>query len=1102
MVLVCLLGVGAALRMPTDIFPEIDIPVVSVVWTYNGMSASEIQDRIVALHERQLASLVDDIQRIEANCYEGVGVIKVYLHEGADVTRAVSQLGSSALVVLKYMPRNITPPLVLRYGATDVPIIQLSVSSPSLSDTRLNDLGQNVIRPDLAVVQGASVPYPYGGKPRVIMVDLNLRALQARGLSPEDISNALQRENVILPSGDVKLGRKDYPVSMNNSPNVIDNLNRYPIKAVNGKWVFIRDVAHVHDGYQVQTNVVEQNGVPGSLITVRKTGGSSTLAVIDGVKEALPGIQQLMPAGVKIKPLFDQSIFVKASLNSVIMGGLMACGLTALMILLFLGNWRLTLIILASIPLSIVAAVLALYCLEQTLNTMTLGGFALAVGILVDNATVVIENVERHIAEGEELEPGIVNGSSEIVIATVLSTLSICIVFVPVFLLQGTAKYLFSPLSMSVCLALLASLALSFTLVPVLFKYLMRSYVQKHKHRRWQGKVRRRVHIPSPGSSGEGREGAGFGDLGSQNEESAPDDATPTPALPRSTARGSERGRGRRPSWWQNPLAAVHYYFEKAFHAFRSAYRSVLSWAVARPMLTCASFVVLMGLSCLLYPLLGMDFFPDVDAGQMRLHVRTPAGTRIEQTQDYFAQVEAQIRHIVGNDQIDVMLDNIGLPYSGINIALSDTATVGPMDGEILISLKKHHTPTAEDMARLRRELPPKFPDCQFFFQPADIINQVLNFGMPAPIDIRVSGPHLHHDYATANKLVDDLKRVPGLVDVHVFQVPDVPSLRIRVNRDMAMEAGISQENAADSVLVALNSSAQIAPNFWLDARNGVSYPLVVQTPTYQIRSMADLKTVPVTAANGGRSQLLMNVASFSRDAMPMVQSQLNIRPVFDVNANVQGRDLMSVARAIDKTIAADRPDPSQAINIRLAGQVATMRESFTGLFWGMGLAVVLIFLLLVVNFQSWLDPLIVLMAIPFALAGVMWMLFLTDTHISVPALMGSLMCIGLATANSILVVTFANQRMEAGDDALTAAVSAGYIRLRPVLMTAGAMILGMIPMALGLGEGGEQNAPLARAVIGGLLFATVATLIFVPTMYRLLRRRIFIPSPGTPGEG
>jgi multidrug efflux pump subunit AcrB len=1042
LMLVCLLGAGAAVRMPVDIFPEIDIPVVAVVWTYNGMNAQDIQNRILTLHERQLASLVDDISRIEATSYNGVGVEKIYLHEGADVSRAVSQLASSALVVLKYMPPNITPPLVLRYGATDVPIIQLSLSSTTLPDTKLNDLGQNIIRPDLAVVRGAEVPYPYGGKPRVIMADLDQQALQSRGLSPSDVSQALLHQNVIMPSGDVKIGAKDYTLTMNNSPDVIEQINGFPIKEVDGKTVFMRDVAHVHDGFQVQTNSVSVDGNPGALMSIRKTGGVSTLAVIAGVREVLPELEKIIPKDVSIKAIFDQSVFVKAALNSVVMGGLMAAGLTALMILLFLGNWRLTIIILAAIPLSIISAVLVMYCGGQTLNTMTLGGFALAVGILVDNGTVVIENIERHVGLGEPLERAIIDGAGEVGIPTFLSTLCICIVFVPVFLLQGTAKYLFSPLSLSVCVSLIASLVLSFTLVPVLFKYLMRSTVAAH---------------------------------------------------------GNDEAHGRRPS--RNPFGAIHRGFEHGFNRFREGYGNALAYVLATPVVTIAFFLLLIAVSLPLFPILGRDFFPQVDAGQMRLHVRAPASTRIEQTQADFAQVEAAIRELVGNRQIDVILDNIGLPYSGINIALSDSATVGPMDGEILISLKEKHTPTAALTALLRRELPKRFTSLQFFFQPADIVDQVLNFGQPAPIDIRVSGPNNKEAFAVASKLSRDLGRVPGVVDAHVFQVPDAPALTVDVDRSLAAQVGLDQQQIAGDVLVTTNSSAQTSPNFWVDPRNSVSYPLAVQVPTYQITSSHDLWTLPVTPTTGDKSgQLLMNVARFGRSTLPLVTSQLNIRPVFDVDADVQGRDLNSAAQDIDQVIAADRPDPSRAISVNLSGQVETMRESYAGLFSGMALAVVLVYLFLVINFQSWLDPIIVLMAVPFALAGVLWMLYLTGTHLSVPALMGTLMCIGLTTANSILVVTFANQRMEAGDAPRAAAAMAGYTRLRPVLMTAGAMILGMIPMALGVGEGGEQNAPLARAVIGGLLFATFATLVFVPTMYRLLRRPApaSAPSPAT----
>ena len=1039
LILLCLLGVGAALRMPIDIFPEIDIPVVSVVWTYNGMNAQDMQNRILTLHQRQLASLVDDISRIEATSYQGIGVEKIYLHEGADVSRAVSQLASSALVVLKYMPRNITPPLILRYGATDVPIIQLSLASATLTDTKLNDLGQNVIRPDLAVVHGASVPYPYGGKPRVIMVDLDQAALKAYGLAPGDVSAALQRQNVIAPAGDVKIGLQDYPVLMNNSPDALTAMNRFPIRNVNGRTVFVSDVAHVHDGYQVQTNAVNVDGKPGALMMIRKTGGVSTLAVIDGVRALLPDIAKRLPARVSVKAIFDQSIFVRAALDSVVMGGEMAAGLTALMILLFLGNWRLTLIILAAIPLSVIGALLILYLTGQTLNTLTLGGFALAVGILVDNGTVVIENIERRLHEGDGMHQAIVAGAGEVGIPTMLATLCICIVFVPVFLLHGTAKYLFSPLSLSVCLSLLCSLALSFTLVPVLFRFLLQ-----------------------------------------RGQETARRDAAAGVAPQRSC----------------HPLMQVHYAFEDGFQRVRQGYRDMLQVCLASPLSTGLFFLCLMGASFALFPELGRDFFPQVDAGQMRLHVRAPPGSRLETTQAWFAQVEAQIRKTVGEDQIDVLLDNIGLPYSGINIALSDSATVGPMDGEILVALKPTHTPTADHVARLRQVLPRTFPALQFFFQPADIVDQVLNFGQPAPIDVRVSGTHPDEAYAVAARLAGQLGHVPGVVDAHVFQVPGAPALAVDVDRTMAESLGLDQAATASNVLVTTNSSAQVDPNFWVDPNSGVSYPLIVQQPAYQFDSTQDLGRMALPAARGGNAALLMDVASISRRSTPMVTSQLNIRPVFDVHADVQGRDLESAAQAIDAVLEGERPILPASVKVQLSGQVDTMRESYAGLFGGMALAVVLVYLFLVINFQSWLDPFIVLMAVPFSLSGVLWMLYLTGTHLSIPALMGSLMCIGLTTANSILVVSFARQRLDVGDSPLDAALGAGFTRMRAVLMTAGAMILGMIPMALGVGEGGEQNAPLARAVIGGLLFATLATLVLVPTLFRLLKRPALPTSP------
>lgn len=915
--LVCLLGVFAAFRIPTDIFPEINIPVVSVVWSYNGMSADDVQNRILTIHERQMASLVDDIQRIEANSYGSIGVIKVYLQEGADVSRAVSQIIGSAQVVLKYMPRNITPPLVLRYGATDVPIIQLSVSSRSLPDSKLNDLGQNTIRPALAVVQGASVPYPYGGKQRVIMVDLDVDAMHDKGVTPAEVSAALLTQNLIAPSGSVKMGTTEYVVALNNSSDSVEAINDFPLKRIGKTVVSIRDVAHVHDGFLVQTNAVHANGTPSSLMVVRKTGGASTLSVIDAIKTALPEIENLLPKDVKIEQLFDQSIFVRAALDSVLMGGLLAAGLTAIMILLFLGNWRLTLIILTSIPLSIVAAILVMYVGGQSLNTMTLGGFALAVGILVDNATVTIENIERNLALGKDIVTAIEEGSAEILIPTFVSTLAVCIVFVPVFLLKGTAKYLFTPLSLSVIISLLVSLILSFTLVPVLFKLLMKSYVAIHGKRPGAHDIRSRM--------------------------------------------------------LRNPFTAVHYGFDALFHAFRNRYQSSLEWAVRRPLATACFFFLLIGSIVVVFPGLGMDFFPDVDAGQMRLHVRAPTGSRIEETQDAFARVEHEIREIVGAGEVDTLLDNIGLPYSGINVALSDTATIGPMDGEVLISLKAKHHPTRDHVAALRRELPKKFPQLQFFFQPADIVNQVLNFGQPAPIDIRVTGPRNKEAYATASKILGELRSVPGIVDAHIFQVPDGPAMRVNVDRILATEMGITQRDVADNVLVTLSSSAMVAPNFWLSPANQVSYPLVVQTPAFRVDNMQDLMSMPMPGNTIRDRQMLMNFTETERGVQPLVESQVNIRPVFDIHADVQGSDLGSVASAIDKLIASMQPPEKSGIHVAVSGQVTTMRESFFGLASGIGLAVILVFLLMVMNFQSWIDPVIVLAAVPAALSGVAW---------------------------------------------------------------------------------------------------------------------------------
>jgi multidrug efflux pump subunit AcrB len=1019
--LIGLLSLFELTRMPVDIFPDIDIPVVSVVWTYAGMPADEIQNRILTIHQRQLASLVDDIAKIEATSYYGVGVEKIYLHEGADISRAVSQLSSSALVSMKYMPRNIVPPLILRYGATDVPIIQLSLSSESLADNELNDFGQNIIRPALAVVHGAEVPQPYGGKPRVVMVDLIPQLLQSHGISAVDVSDALLRQNVVLPAGDVKVGSHDWPIKINNTASSIDTIANFPVKQVGNTTIYLKDVAHVHDGFQIQTNSVTVDGQSGVLMTIRKTGRVSTLAVIDGVKQALPDIKTLLPSSLKIQPLFDQSVFVKASINSVLLGGALAAILTALMILLFLGNYRLTLIIVCSIPLSILMAILVMGSAGMTLNTMTLGGFALAVGILVDNATVVIENIERRAAMHAGLEEAITRGAAEVAIPTALATICISIVFVPIYLLNGTAHYLFSPLSTAVILSLLASLLLSFTLVPTLFNLLM----------------------------------------GQHNRPTA----------------GMEK---------TNIVVRLHRSFERGFERQRRFYEILLNHAMQRrtKILQAALLVLLVG--ALLSPFLGQNFFPKVDAGQFRLHIRTANGTRIEQTQAEVAKVEQTIRHELGDRQIQSVINNIGLPYSGLNIALSDTATVGPMDGEMLVSLSEHHEPVAEVVTRLRKILPSQYPDLVFFFQPADIVNQVLNFGQPAPIDIRVQGKNQSETYALAKKITNDVSHLPGVVDAHIFQVPESPALSLDIDRQRALSLGISQLDVASNVLIATNSSGQLAPNFFIDPKTRVSYPLVVQVPTYQYASTAELLNTPLNSL-GHQQQMLGNLASVNATTMPVAISQYNLRPVFDVHADVQGSDLGSVAARLRTLLKALTPASNSGISIILSGQIETMQESFVGILFGMLGAIVLVYLILVINFQNWTDPLVVLGAIPFTLVGVIVMLFISQTSISVPALMGALMCIGLATANSILVVSFAKEQLNSGMDAVSAACSAGYTRLRPVLMTAGAMMLGMVPMAFGVGEGGEQNAPLARAVIGGLSFATVATLVIVPLLFVVL---------------
>jgi len=1030
-ILIGIFGLFSADRMATDIFPEINIPVVAAVWTYTGMPPEDLKSRVLDVHERALPALVDDIKRIEANSYFGMGVIKCFLQPDADVTRAVAQVAASSQVIMKQLPAGITPPEVLRFSATDVPIIQLSVASPVLTDDKLNDFAQNFLRPQLSAVPGAQLPFVYGGKPRQIMADLDPQALLAKGISPEKVLEMMNQQSLIIPSGTVKIGDFEYNVTLNNSPDHPAKFNDIPVAVDRDALIYMREVGHVRDGFQVQTNIVHADGIPGALQVVRKTGGVSTLAVISGVKDALRRMADTMPKDITIKPLFDQSIFVRGALQGVVIEGAIAAGLTAIMILVFLGNWKPTVIVMTSIPLAICCSLIALLTLGQSLNTMTLGGLALAMGILVDDATVQIENTVRNVRLGVfgSLYDAIVRAAEEIQLPALVSTLSICIVFVPIFLMEGVGQYLFSPMAIAVIFALLASYFLSRTLVPTMYLLML-------------------------------------------NREFEASRATGGDPPPRSA------------------FARFHAAFERKFDRFRRIYGDYLAWAVRHPVIVLLVFGAFVGSAALVFPRLGMNFFPDVDAGQLRLHVRPPSGTKIERATEIFADVQRACRKIIGPAEVDTMLDNIGLPYSSMNLALSDAATVGDFDGEILISLKEDHRPTALHMANLRTELPKRFPDCVFFFQAADIVNQVLNFGQPAPIDIRVAGPRRANNLVTAQAIMRQLRDVPGAVDVRLFQVTDYPNLRVEVDRTLAMELGLTQNDVARNVLIALSSSFQIAPNFWLSIANGVSYPIAVQMPQLIIDSIQRLENLPLAFPQERDPPILRNVAHVSRDTVDAIASEVNVQPVFDVQANVQGLDLASVAAGIDRIVASEQARAAAGVRVSVTGQVELMRRSFNDLVTGIGFAIVLAYLLMTANFASWLDPLNVLMAVPCGLAGAVWMLYLTQTPISVPALLGALMIIGLGTSNANLVVVFANQVLGEGKSIREASVAAGYTRIRPVLMTALAMILGMLPMSLGLGDGGEQNAPLGRAVIGGLLVATPATLVFVPVMYGVLHRR------------
>jgi CzcA family heavy metal efflux pump len=1021
-------------RMATDIFPEINIPVVSVIWNYTGLPAQEMGQRISGQVERGLTTTVSDIEHIESQSLAGVSIIKVFFQPTANIEMAISQVVASMQAQVRQLPPGITPPLVIKYSASSVPVIQLALSSPTRSENSLFDATVNQLRPQLITVPGAAIPFPYGGKNRLISVDLDTQAMQARGLTPADVVNAVNTQNLILPSGTAKFGATEYSVRMNGSPDAIAGLNDLPVRTVNGATTYLRDVAFVRDGFSPQTNIVRQDGVRGVLLSVLKNGGASTLDIVANIRGMLPIATQSMPQDIKVTPLFDQSVFVKAAVKGVVFEAILAAALTAAMVLLFLGNWRSTLIIAITIPLSILASILVLYSLGETLNLMTLGGLALSVGILVDQAIVTIENIERHLHMGTPLREAIEVGAGEIGSAAFVSTLCICIVFVPMFFLSGVARFLFVPLAEAVVFAMLASYLLSRTLVPTLVMLLMGG-----------------VH-----------------------------------------AQPAEGAVAKKPS----ALQRVYQSFDRRFERVRRAYTLLLSVVLSKRGGFIGLFLGFCLLSCLLYPALGRDFFPTVDAGQIRLHVRAPTGTRIEETARLTDQVEVAIRELVPADQLETILDNLGIPNSGINLSYSNAGTIGTFDAELLLSLKDGHRPTEEFVSLLRAELPKRFPGIEFFFQPADIVTQILNFGLPAAIDVQFSGNDTAGNAARAAELTKAIKQIPGAVDAHVHQRLDGPSLNLQMDRTRLQQYGLTAANVGQNVLIALSGSSQTAPAFWLNPVNGVVYSIAVQTPQYNVDSLDSLLNIPVgtggaAAAGGASQQLLGNLVEAQASRQPAIQSRYNIAPVIDVYVSVQGTDLASVASKVQVLVDEMRPKLSRGSQVTIRGQVQTMQSSFIGLGVGLVMAIVLVYLLIVVTFQSWLDAAIIITALPAALAGIAWMLFITGTTLSVPALTGAIMTMGVATANSILLVSFARERLQAGIPPLSAALEGGATRIRPVLMTALAMIIGMIPMALGLGEGAEQNAPLGRAVIGGLLFATVSTLFFVPAVFAGVHSRL-----------
>jgi multidrug efflux pump subunit AcrB len=1029
-VLIVLLGLFTILRTPTDIFPAINIPVVSTIWSYTGLPPEDMANRILENAERYAQTTVNDIEHTESQSLQGIGVAKYFFQPNVNEDLSYAQITGVSQALLRQAPPGTTPPFILAYNASTVPILQLALESTTLSEATLFDLGNSVIRPGLATVQGASLPYPYGGKQRDVQVDIDPEALRSKGLSAVDVSNAIGLQNLIIPAGTEKIDDIEYNIKLNSSPLKPEELNDAPIRTVNGTVVFIRDVANVHDGSSPQTNLVRVAGHHAVLMSVLKTGSASTLRVIEDIKRLLPGIQKQLPEGFHVGLTGDQSLFVRAAVDGVVREGIIAAALTGLMILLFLSSWRSTLIITISIPLSVLASIICLSAIGETINIMTLGGLALAVGILVDDATVAIENINWHLEQGKEVEPAILDGAHQIAVPALVSTLCICVVFVPMFLLSGVSRFLFVPLAEAVVFAMLASYVLSRTLVPTLAMYWLQKHVPEH--------------LAAP---------------------------------PSNFYQRFQRG------------------FERRFAAFRDGYHELLGTALQHSLAFTLAFMVIGATAFLLLPWLGSDFFPTVDAGQVRLHLRARSGTRLEETARLCDAVEARISQIIPPQDLDSLIDNIGVPYSGINLSYSTSAPVGPGDADIMIALRAdRHRPTAEYVRMLRAQLRDEFPGTTFAFLPSDIVNQILNFGLPAPLDVQVVGFNTDGNRSFANKLLAKLKSVPGAADLRIQQAFDYPQFNVDVNRTNASQVGLTQQEVANDVLISLSGSQQTAPTFWVDVKSGVQYNVTTQAPQYRLTSLQDLTSTPITTGNGGSQQLLASLATVSRGVGPAVVSHYNGRPVIDIYGSVDGTDLGTVASAVRGIVDASRPELPRGSDLTIRGQMETMRTSFNGLAFGMIGAVVLIYLLIVVNFQSWLDPLIIISALPAALAGMVWMLFVTGTTISVPALIGAIMCLGVATANSILIVSFARERMDGGASAMAAALEAGFVRFRPVLMTALAMIIGMLPMSLGLGEGGEQNAPLGRAVIGGLMFATFATLLFVPVVFAVIHSRFTQP--------